>query len=289
MAGRRRGRRANGPYRFTNNRRNALRRAQMISAKKRKRNAKITVGVLAAGAIFAYGGYKYGPGAKESVAKQVASFKPRMADMRNKMAAKIAVNPVVKEAVQKENALTQPPPTGRRRRRTPTATNPNPRTRNVTQIPPANPDAIRAELKNDLGLNEMGGLAARRQAERGYNNDLHQTIKDGPLQGLEKAIAGSRTGSISEQTARRYIGIREKTKVEAGGKAQTRHETNQEIAALIAEGKVKPRAKRTATRKKKGSSSGRQVRRKLIPPGTPASEQVRWTDQQISDAFGMEF
>lgn len=294
MAGRRRGR--SGPYRFTNNRRAALRRAQMISAKKRRRNAKITVGVLAAGAVVAYGGYKYGPGVKEGVAKQVASFKPRMADMRNKMAGIIAVDEVTKKKTREKHALAKP--SKKKKRNTPTATNPNSRKKmTVKEIPQEDPQKIRDALKEELGKNTIGGNAAKRQAERGYNDDLAQTIKDGPVQGVEKALRGKKVKTISERTARRNIGKRNAILAAAGGKVQTKAEIDAEIKGMIEDGIVRPRTttNRTMTRKPRGSATprtGRRTRRTLKSPATSdprASQQVMWTDAQMQAAYGMEY
>lgn len=290
MAGRRRSRgRSNGPYRFTNNRRAALRRAQMISAKKRKRRAAITVGILAGGAAAAVLGAAYGPKAKDGVAKQVALFKPRMADMRNKMAARIAVDPKVKQEVQQQHALTQPPTGNRRRRHTPTATNPNPR--KVTQIAPVDPQSIRDALKEDMGLNTMGGNAAKRQAERGYNDDLAQTVKDIPDSGVLKALRGKKGAkAVVEKTYRRNLGQQIKSLVEAGGTHPGRAYIDQLVAEAYVRGEIvgtPSTRRRGSNRRKRGSTasrgnSGRLTRRTLKSPGD-------FTEAEHQAATGMEY
>lgn len=291
MAGRRRSR---GAYNFTMKRRAALRRAQMISARKRRRNARnaaVTVGVLAGAGVIAYGGYKYGPGVKEGVAKQVTSFKPRMANMRNRAAAFMAVDPKVKEAVQIANAVSRPAKSGEQRH-PPVAVAPNPRrvyrgpakpvTTQITENDRINAQAIRDALREELGLTTVGGNAAKRQEDRGFNDDLWQSIKEGPLQGLEKTIAGSKTGTISERTARRHIGIQSATLVAAGGKAFSKKEVSDRIKLLRSMGII---ASKAVTGK---TASRRKVRRRLPKTG-PASSQVQWTDSQMASAFAMEY
>lgn len=94
-----------GNYRFTPKRKVALKRAAMISARKRRNHRiKVAVGVvgaLAGTAAVAYAGHRYGPAAVDGVRK----FKPKMAAARNNLASRLAVAPITKEAVRHSSAV----------------------------------------------------------------------------------------------------------------------------------------------------------------------------------------
>lgn len=106
MARRRRRGRSNSVYRYTPRRAAALKRAQTISARKR-RNKRIKTAAIVAGTVTgvgasAYLGYKHG-GNMGNVAKQVVSRRPKKAGASNgpfsaaNLNAKRAVQPQIKE------------------------------------------------------------------------------------------------------------------------------------------------------------------------------------------------
>lgn len=97
--------RHHGNYRFTPSRKAALRRAALISAKKR-RNHRIkvaagVVGALAGAGAAAYAGHRYG----SSAVAGVSSFKPKMAAARNNLAVRLASSPQIKESVRVKSAV----------------------------------------------------------------------------------------------------------------------------------------------------------------------------------------
>lgn len=93
-------RRSHGSYKFTPKRRAQLKRAQMISARKR-RNKRIKTGAAIVGGAAALGasaylGNRYGGQAVSSV----RAYKPKVANARNKLAARLAVQPGAKESTR---------------------------------------------------------------------------------------------------------------------------------------------------------------------------------------------
>lgn len=93
-------RRASGGYKFTPSRRAQLRRAQAISARKRKghgiKTGLAVVGGVATIGTAAYLGHRYGGQAVSSV----RGYKPKIANARNKMSARLAVQPAAKESTR---------------------------------------------------------------------------------------------------------------------------------------------------------------------------------------------
>lgn len=118
------GRPARRAYRMTARRRAALRKAQLASARKRKRNrnlkkaAYIGGGVAALG-LAAYAGTKLG--GNGGIAKDLRGRKLSMNSMKNAAVARLATHPAVKEAVMKANAVS--PPTKAMAQPTPLITN----------------------------------------------------------------------------------------------------------------------------------------------------------------------
>ncbi len=106
------GRPARRAYRMTARRRAALRKAQMASAKKRKRNknlkrAAIGVGAVAALGTAAYVGTRLG-NSSGGIAGDLRGRKLSMNSVKNAAVARVAANPRVKEAVMKANAVSPP-------------------------------------------------------------------------------------------------------------------------------------------------------------------------------------
>lgn len=106
------GRPARRAYRMTARRRAALRKAQMASARKRKRNknikrAAIGVGAVAALGTAAYVGTRLG-NSSGGIAGDLRGRKLSMNSVKNAAVARIATNPRVKEAVMKANAVSPP-------------------------------------------------------------------------------------------------------------------------------------------------------------------------------------
>lgn len=99
MAGRRR-RMGKSAYRLTARRRVALRRAQLISARKRRKNNAIKVGILAAGITAGVLGTKYG-GSAANIAKDIKNRGFRF----NNPANKAQTTPAGLEANMLENAV----------------------------------------------------------------------------------------------------------------------------------------------------------------------------------------
>ena len=100
-------------YRMTARRKAALHKAQLISARKRRRNNAIKVGIVAGGlAVAAYGGHKYG-GKASDVASSVKR-KLNMNNVRNSIAGKISPEmkeqQVLKSAVSPASAARQAEP-----------------------------------------------------------------------------------------------------------------------------------------------------------------------------------
>ena len=109
MAGRPRTR-AKQAYRMTSRRKSALRKAQLASAAKRKRNAKraaTAVGVIGLIGVASYTGSRYGSG--KSLAADLKGRKFNMTSMKNAAAARAAANPLVKEKVMQGQAVSPPP------------------------------------------------------------------------------------------------------------------------------------------------------------------------------------
>lgn len=104
------GRPARQAYRMTTRRRAALRKAQIASARKRKRNKKLKiagavgVGVLAVGGA-AWAGTAIGNGT--DIRSSLKNRKLAMNNARNKMAG--VISPDAKEAMMKRNAVSPPP------------------------------------------------------------------------------------------------------------------------------------------------------------------------------------
>lgn len=104
MAGKRRGGFKGGKsaYKMTARRKAALRKAQLISARKRKKNnVKMAVGALALASVAAYGGHKYG-GSAANIAKDLKSRGFRFTNPKNSVEG--VITPESKEAVVKTNA-----------------------------------------------------------------------------------------------------------------------------------------------------------------------------------------
>lgn len=105
MAGKRGGYRGGkSAYRMTARRKSALRKAQLISAKKRKRNNAIglSVGALAVASIGAYGGYKL-HGSNSGIATDLKSRNFRFTNTRNSIQGRIT--PLWKERNMMDNAV----------------------------------------------------------------------------------------------------------------------------------------------------------------------------------------
>jgi hypothetical protein len=95
---------------MTSRRKAALRKAQLASAAKRKRNAKragTAVGIVALAGTAAFVGSRYGSG--KSLAADLKGRKFNMTSMKNAAAARAAANPLVKEKVMKGQAVSPPP------------------------------------------------------------------------------------------------------------------------------------------------------------------------------------
>lgn len=99
MAGRRMGKQA---YRMTARRKAALKRAQLISARKRRKNRAIN-GVLAGGALAAVAAYGYRQGAFKGIAADLKGRDFRFTNTRSQVAK--FVQPPVKEANVVANAV----------------------------------------------------------------------------------------------------------------------------------------------------------------------------------------
>lgn len=103
MAGRRRrGRAGKSAYRLTARRKTALRRAQLISARKRKKSAAIKVGILAGGVALGVLGTKYGPNAV-NMAKDLKNRNFRFNNPDNSVVG--TMTPEANETVMKGNAV----------------------------------------------------------------------------------------------------------------------------------------------------------------------------------------
>lgn len=97
-------------YRLTARRKAALRKAQIASARKRRRNKRIAVGV-GVGAIAlagtSYVGYRVGSG--KSIATDLRARDFSMTNVKNRFAARAAANPLVKEKVLQDHAVSPVP------------------------------------------------------------------------------------------------------------------------------------------------------------------------------------
>jgi hypothetical protein len=95
---------------MTSRRKAALRKAQLASAAKRKRNVKraaTAVGVIGLIGVASYTGSRYGSG--KSLAADLKGRKFNMTSMKNAAAARAAANPLVKEKVMQGQAVSPPP------------------------------------------------------------------------------------------------------------------------------------------------------------------------------------
>ena len=109
MAGRQAYRRGKSSYKMTARRKAALRKAQLASARKRSQRRKIAGGVavgVVALAGTAYLGAKYG---QSNIGADLKSRGFGMTNARNKMAARMATDPNVKEAIMRKQAVSPPP------------------------------------------------------------------------------------------------------------------------------------------------------------------------------------
>jgi hypothetical protein len=109
MAGRQAYRKGKSAYKMTARRKAALRKAQLASARKRSQRRKVAGGVavgVVALAGTAYLGAKYG---QSNIGADLKSRGFGMTNARNKMAARMATDPNVKEAIMKKQAVSPPP------------------------------------------------------------------------------------------------------------------------------------------------------------------------------------
>jgi hypothetical protein len=148
--------RARQAYRMTSRRKAALRKAQLASAAKRKRNAKrVAIGVGAIGAVglAAYAGNRIGSG--KGIAGDLKGRNLSMTNIRNKAAARIAVSDKAKEKVRATTAVS-PPPNWRvgGPRPDPLKTVPKPETAKQVAQPKKS-----APPKPDLARNNQGGMS----------------------------------------------------------------------------------------------------------------------------------
>lgn len=242
-----------GPYRYTPRRKAALKRAQFISARKRKgqRNKRIAVGVIAVAGIAgaAYAGHKYGGHAGGIASDLRGRFNSSRFTMRN--SHKSAFQPGAQAAGRIANSIA------------PAST---PRIKVSKSLKPTKgAQALHRTHVPTISRDAQKDLMARATAPKKPVLNDDGSVKQFVDRGVPKELIGGKP--ITARTAHGAISANEKAKVRSGGSAKTVGQRRTQVNDMIAEGTVQPR------------TQGKKARSKVVRGGL--SEQ-QWEDLQGS-------
>lgn len=240
-----------GPYKYTPRRRAALKRAQMISARKRKgqRNRKIAVGVLAVAGIAgaAYAGHKYG-GKAGSIASDLKGRFPKgsvsVGGITISRSARNVHQVGAKESARIANAIS------------PAST---PRIKVSGKLKPTKgAQKLNRTVVPTISKEAQKNLMARATAPKVPVLNEDGSVKQFTDRGIPKELIAGKP--ITARTAHGAISRNEKAKVKSGLTAKTSGQRRAQVKNMISEGTVQQ------------ATTGKKVRSKVKIGGMTEDE-----------------
>lgn len=239
------------PYRMTSARRAALKKAQIASAKKRKRNKriKIAAGVGGAAVVAAYAGYKFGPQAGNIAGNLKARTPKNVAGAQS--AVRGAVQPLRKQVNRIKNGLTRGKVDGAGPEGASKAPKP------MKRVHLSDPTASQVQAIRDAA--EAAQARRRpegRQQRQGYNED--GTIKS-RLIGMPRIY---KDGRVRRKTMKKAMEKHNEHIMSMGVEGKNTGQIASALDSMVASGNVmrdrRKRRRKGSTRRRRGNGNTRK-------------------------------